>query len=697
MGNLDLFFYPRNIAIIGASKEKTKGGNVILNNVRKGFKGEIFPVNPKYEEIDGLRCYNISELPEGLDLAIVFVPAKAVVDSVLELTKKKIKGIIIESGGFAETGEFGQKLQNQLLEIRKHSGIRIWGPNCMGIVDMHSRHIFSFVSPIIWDFIYPGDISLIVQSGMLTASFLIDMCSSGPFSIAKACSIGNKLDVDECDLLEYLLNDPQTKVIGMYLESIKRGTKFFELVKNAQKPIVILKGGKTRQGAKAALTHTASYAGSYEVISGIFEQTNLVEVNDFKEMMNLCLGFSSMYEYNNLKNTQIGNRIAVVTFSGGAGIVSTDLFKDKSIELATLSKDTIRRIKSLSPEWMPISNPADVWPAVEKKGPSAYVQIFKEICEDDGVDFIFLHVFSRGNLRYRDFKEIKNISKRMKKPVFFWVIGERDGKHELFETCRELKLPVFQEISSAVEVMDKIVRFYQKLKTKAPAYLISEEELPTYLSLPSKKEILDEFESKLFLRSLGIPTVEEYLVSSEKDSIFCAEKMGYPVVLKGILPGLIHKTEEGLVKTNLYTQNLLKAAYLEMEKRIPDNGKILIQKQLEIGYELIAGLNRDENFGPVVMLGFGGILADILKDKIVRVAPFSLKEAYLFTYDLKNQKILEGYRKYPKIDRLEVAKIIKILGDLGQRFDKIESIDLNPLIVNSHGIFCVDATIIKKR
>ena len=694
MGNLDLFFYPKNIAIIGASKEKTKGGNVILNNVRKGFKGEIFPVNPKYNEIDGLKCYKISDLPEGLDLAIVFVPARSVVDSVLELAKKKVKGVIIESGGFAETGEFGQKLQNQLLEIKKHSGIRIWGPNCMGIVDMHSRHVFSFVSPIIWDFIYPGDISLIVQSGMLTASFLIDMCSSGPFSIAKACSIGNKLDVDECDLLEYLLNDPHTKVIGMYLESIKRGTKFLDLVENAQKPIVVLKGGKTKQGAKAALTHTASYAGSYEVISGVFEQTNVVEANDFKEMMNLCLGFSSIYEYDNLN--QRNNRVAIVTFSGGAGIVSADLFKDKSIELASLSKDTIKRIKSFSPEWMPISNPADVWPAVEKRGPSAYVQIFKEIIEDDGVDFIFLHVFSRGNLGAEDFREIKNISKRMKKPVFLWIIGERDAKHELFEICRELKLPIFQEISSAVEVMDKIVRFYKKLKTKTPTDWINEGKSPIYLGLPSKKEILDEFESKSFLGSLGIPIVEEYLVSSQEEAVFFAEKMGYPVVLKGILPGLIHKTEQGLVKTNLYTQELVKAAYLELNNKILNNGKILIQKQVEIGYELIAGLSRDKNFGPVVMLGFGGILADILKDKILRVAPFSLKEAYLFTYDLKNQKILEGYRRYPKINRLEVAKIIKILGDLGQKFDEIESIDLNPLIVNSNGIFCVDATITRK-
>ncbi|WP_461834342.1 acetate--CoA ligase family protein [Desulfothermus sp.] len=691
MDSLDFFFYPKEIAIIGASKEKTKGGNIILNNVKKGFKGEIYPVNPKYNEIEGFKCYSISELPEGLDLAIVFVPAKVVVDVILELVKKRVKGVIIESGGFAESGEFGEKLQKQLLEIRKQSGIRIWGPNCMGIVDMHARYVFSFVSPTIWDFIYPGDISLIVQSGMLSAGFLIDTCSSGPFGIAKACSIGNKLDVDECDLLEYLLNDPETKVIGMYLESIKQGKKFLNLVKNAQKPIVVLKGGKTKQGAKAALTHTASYAGSYEVISGIFEQANVVEANDFKEMMDQCLGFSFMDEYH-LK----GSKVAVITYSGGAGIVSADLFKDKSIELANLSNDTIKKIKSFAPEWLPISNPADVWPAVEKNGPSAYVHIFKEICKDDGVDFIFLHVFSVGQLGGVDLKQIKNISRRLNKPVFLWGSGDRESKYKLFELCRELRLPIFQEISRAVEVMDKVVRFYKKEEPQVDINLLNDKPLPINCPLPSKKEILDEYESKSFLRSLGIPTVEEYLVASEKEAIFYAEKMGYPVVLKGILPGLIHKTEHGLVRTNLHTEGLLRAAYQELNKKISDNGTILIQKQLEIGYELIAGLSRDKNFGPVVMLGFGGIFAEILKDKIFRVAPFSLKEAYLFTYDLKNQKILEGYRKYPEINRLDLAKIIKILGELGQRFDEIESLDLNPLIVNSNGIFCVDATITRK-
>ncbi len=193
---------------------------------------------------------------------------------------------------------------------------------------------------------------------------------------------------------------------------------------------------------------------------------------------------------------------------------------------------------------------------------------------------------------------------------------------------------------------------------------------------------------------MGIMTVQEYLVSSEDEVVNYAEKIGYPVVLKGIIPQLIHKTEQGLVKTNLYTKEQVKYAYLELADKVFGKGKVLIQKQIEIGYELIAGLTRDENFGPVVILGFGGILADILEDKIFRAAPFSLQEAYLYTYDLKNQNILDGYRKYSKIDRMELAKILKILGDIGSNSPEIQSMDLNPLVVNSNGIFCVDATIV---
>jgi acetyltransferase len=268
---MEFFFKPKGVAIIGASANPVKGGHFILKNVKKGFKGGIYPVNPGYKEIDGLTCYpSVSEVPAPVDLAIIFVPGPGVPAIVRECAERGIPGVMIESAGFAESGNSGKHLQKQLATILKETGIRIWGPNCMGLVDTINQHVFSFVLPSIWEGGFlSGDVSLVVQSGMLSAGFLIDIMTHGTMGISKACSIGNKADVDECDILEYLINDPATGVIGLYLESILNGRRFVDLSRRSTKPIVVLRGGKSQKGARAALSHTASLAGNNGVISGI--------------------------------------------------------------------------------------------------------------------------------------------------------------------------------------------------------------------------------------------------------------------------------------------------------------------------------------------------------------------------------------------------------------------------------------------
>ncbi len=690
--DLDFFFYPKSIAVIGVSKEPTKGGNIILNNIKNGFKGDIYPVNPKYDEIYGIRCFrDVCQLPGKLDLAIVFVLARAVKGIVKSLVKKKVKGIIIESGGFAESGELGVGLQKEIMDIVKDSGTRIWGPNCMGIVDMHTQHVFSFVSPGIWEYMYPGDISLIVQSGMLSAGFLINLCSSGRFGISKACSIGNKLDVDECDLLEFLDNDPHTKVIGMYLESIKQGRRFFDLCMCLKKPVVLLKGGKTGHGKRAALTHTASAAGSSEVISGMLKQTNLIEATDFLQMMDICLGLSN---YGDMEIN--GNRLGILTYSGGAGIVSVDLLKDTHLEVSEFSRDTIEKIKSLSPDWLPIGNPADVWPAVEKNGPEAYEAIFKAICEDKGVDIVFMHYFGSGKLGGIDLKKIKEISEKYNTPVFLWASGDKDTLYNRACECRELKIPMFLEISRAIEVMDKFVTYKNRDRLHKDLLNTPIEIGPCikdlYLSGPGV--VLDEFKAKEILSKFNIPVVTEYKISSLDHGLEKVREIGYPVVLKGILPGIVHKTEHGLVEKNIFTDEKFVSAYKKLNEMVLDKGFLLVQQQLDIKLELIFGMIRDKDFGSVVMMGFGGTIADLLDDRVFRLAPFSLDQAMLYTFDLKNQRLFDGYRDIPKIDREQIAHVLKVLGDIGHRFQEIDQIDINPMVVTQEGIVCVDSTII---
>ena len=449
---MNFFFNPKGIALLGATANEKKGGFFILKNLMAGFPGNIYPVNPRYSEIDGLPCFPaIDQVPDPVDMAIIFVPAPAVPGLVQACAKRGLSGVIIQCAGFAETGEKGKALQNQLVEISHRTGIRIWGPNCMGLVDAVHKTVFSFVSPSIWDEgLLPGNISLIVQSGMLSAGFLIDMMTRDKLGVSKVCSLGNKVDVNECDILEYLLADPDTAVIGLYLESIKEGRRFFEICKSAKKPVVVLQGGKSENGARAAMSHTASMAGNSAIIKGAMAQTGVVQADDFKQMIDFS---QTLALFPHVPRRRPG-RIAIATFSGGAGIVSSDFLDSHGLALADLSADTLKALEEVFPEWMPPSNPIDLWPAIERSGvDKVYGQTLEAVCADPGVDAVFLHAFVGGLIWRLKLKPIVETARKAGKPIFFWLIGyEKDAQH-FQEEARDLKVPVFRELSRAVECM----------------------------------------------------------------------------------------------------------------------------------------------------------------------------------------------------------------------------------------------------
>jgi len=452
---MNFFFNPRGIAIIGASTNPFKGGYNILKNIVTGYKGGIYPVNPKYNEIEGLTCYDsVQNVPDPVDMAIVFVPARIAVKAVKECAQRGIKGIMIQSAGFAETGPTGQSLQNELLRIREETGVRLWGPNCMGLVDAVNRHVFSFVLPGIWDDgLMPGEVSLIVQSGMLSAGFLIDTVSHGTMGISKACSIGNKADVNECDILEYLISDPDTKAIGAYLESITDGKRFLKACRSTPKPIVILKGGKSEKGAKAAMSHTSSLAGDAAVISGALAQAHVTEANDFQQMLDLCRT-RAMYSY--LKKPGKG-RTAILTYSGGAGIVSADFMDQMGLELADLSPKTFQKLGEIFPEWMPPSNPVDMWPAIEKNGAEkVYETAFEAVFSDPNVDAVLFHIFIGGIIATLDISPLVDIARKHEKPLFVWLLGRREEALKFQLHVQDLGVPVYRELHRAVECMSAI-------------------------------------------------------------------------------------------------------------------------------------------------------------------------------------------------------------------------------------------------
>jgi len=695
---MDFFFNPRGIALIGATPNPQKGGHAILRNLRIGFKGGIYPVNPSYAEIEGMSCYpSIIDVPDPVDLGIIFVPAPLVPQVVQECARRQIPGVMIESGGFAETGKSGALLQEAIQSISKETGIRVWGPNCMGLVDTIKGHIFSFATPMMWDYgLKQGKVSMIVQSGMLSGVFLIDVMTHGVTGVSKVCSIGNKVDVNECDILEYLISDNHTESICLYLESIDDGRRLFKLCKNTQKPIVLLKGGKSKKGASAAMSHTASMAVNNAVLRGAMAQAGVFEATGFRHMIDLGRTLARYPK----SATKFPGKIAVLTYSGGAGIVSSDFIDNLGLELAELSRTTLYQLKTITPEWMPLSNPVDLWPAVERNGArKAFGTAMRAVCADPGVDGVLFHAFSGGFGLSPDMAEIIRISKSAGKPLFCWLLGEREAARDFQERAQDLGVPVFRDLHRAVECMaavfnkkPSILEIHEPEQSKK---ILLSETLENILT--DKAGLMDEHVSKQILSAYGIPTVAEKVVIDKKEAIAVSAELGFPVVMKGLLPGQAHKTEAGLVRMGIKTEKDVLGAFDFLYKKMSENetgGKMIVQRQLSEGIEMIAGLFHDPQFGNCVMCGFGGILAEIIKDSEFAAAPIGLSEALDLISHLKNQKLLDGFRSFPAVDRKQLANILVRLGQIGLDYPQIKEIDINPLLNGDQGLMAVDALIV---
>ncbi len=695
---MNFFFNPCSIAVVGASPNPVKGGNALIKNLKRGYPGPIYPVNPHYKEIEGLRCFpKVSHIREPVDLAIVFISAPLVPEALRDCAAAGVRGVMIESGGFAETGENGRALQEECRQIGKESGIRLWGPNCMGLVDGRRNFVFSFLSPVIWeDGLTPGEVSLIVQSGMLAGGFLIDLMSHGTMGVSKVCSIGNKVDVDECELLEYLISDPGTAVVALYLEGISRGRAFLEIACRSQKPIIVLKGGRSPRGAKAAMSHTASLSGNDRIVRGALAQAGIIEANDFKQMMDISRALATVP-----KGIEAG-RAAVLTFSGGAGILSADSLSAHGMDLADLSPETCRRLEEFFPPWMPVANPIDLWPAVEiLGGAEAYQRAAEVVMEDPGVDVLLLHSFIGGFRLDLDLEILAAISKKKRKPIFFWLLGKQHEAMEFHKRAQSLGMPVFRELSRAVEAIHAVFSYgRQKAEIGGEMRLDASpiEKVPTLKKVVGEMPVsagpLDEFDSKMALSAMGIPTVQEAIANGSTQALNIAREFGFPVVLKGLAKGEIHKTEHGLVRLDLRDDKQVLSALDELMGRLGGQGRILVQKQVRPEAEFICGMVQDQQFGPTVMFGVGGVMAELYDDVVFRVAPLSRRDAFDMMGSIRAKEILEGFRGRQPVDRENLAEVLIALGRIGLEARRVIEIDVNPLAVVNGKPVAVDATVV---
>jgi acyl-CoA synthetase (NDP forming) len=699
---MDFFFEPKGVAVIGATPDRFGGGRNLLINLSLGYDGPIYPVNPKYDELFDKKCYpSILDVPDPIDLALVFIPARAVPAVLEQCIVRGVRGAILECSGFAEIGPEGKALQDHCLSIARKGGLRLWGPNCMGLIDLSKKQVFSFIQPESWEGTFnPGGVSLIVQSGLLSGGFITTLMANRSLGLAKACSIGNKCDVEETELLEYFLKDPATKVIAMYLESIPNGKRFFEMARSSQKPIVVLKGGKMPSGARASASHTGSLAGNYEVVRGALEQAGVYQSDDFFEMVDMARCLEKGFPLP--RSLERKPQIAVLTYSGAAGIVNSDYLEKYGLALAELSPQTLGRLEEISPPWMPIRNPVDFYPTMEQMGQrKAYQAGIAILHEAPEVDGIIVHMFPPAGSKTTKLVEMLSRipASGPQKPILFWVFGSGEGYENTRLTLEELGYPVYFEIHRLSKIMADLFEGRQKITVSALPAL---SEIPVVLKEEIQKRaktgprILDEQESKKWLKDAGLTVVEEKTAGRLEEVLSAAQELGYPVVLKGLQEGLVHKTEAGLVRLNLNTPEQVVSACQQMGVEGNRPTSFLVQPMLKGDLELIAGIIRDPQFGPAVMLGLGGVRAEVYKDVVFRLVPLNPADVYRMVSKLKGQVLFKGFRGSTPVDMDLLAQWLIRLGEMALSLEQIREIDVNPLLIVDGRPIAVDASIILK-
>jgi acetate---CoA ligase (ADP-forming) len=685
MNSLNKFFSPQSVAIIGASATKGKVGNDILLNLKNNFNGIIYPINPKDREIEGLKAYeSISKTPKVPDLAIIVIPAELVPAVAEECGRRGCRNLVVISAGFKEMGGTGAELEKQLLKLKDKYKLRILGPNCLGYINTHSKINASFAAN------YPetGNIAFLSQSGALGTAVL-DMAEAQQLGLSYFVSLGNKSDISELDLFDYFSEDKKTKVILAYLESITNGAEFMAKAEkiSKRKPIIVLKSGKTVEGCRAVSSHTGSLAGAAEIYSAAFKQSGVIEATDVMDFFDLSEGFS----YQDLPS---GNRVAILTNAGGPGILITDWLPSSGLKLAELSAKTQEKLKAVLPPAASVHNPVDV---LGDALADRYAQAFKLIANDKNVDAIIVALTPQKMTQIRKTAElIGQLHKESDKTVVLCFMGEKAiiDNYDVFAANR---LPQFNYPMAAVRVLGEMYKY--ALWQKEP--VIKKIKLPAVKKSGIKGDLTEDVCRDLLLKS-GFPLHRAELVKDGSAAVVAAKRLGYPLAVKVVSPQVVHKSDVGGVKVGIKDEKELLSVVAEMNTKIVQRVKgakikgYLIGEMVS-GLQVIVGLKRDPQFGPVVMLGMGGVYTEIFKDVVFKVAPFSLAEAKKMISELKIYPMFTGTRGQKPLDIEALAALLVKFGELALAYPEFAEIDFNPVMVleKGQGVKIVDVRIMK--
>ncbi|MBN2271362.1 MAG: acetate--CoA ligase family protein [Sedimentisphaerales bacterium] len=693
---LESFFNPRSVAIVGASRQEGKVGYEILANmIAAGYKGQIFPVNPKAEEIEGLKCYaSLESIPDAPELVLIVVPAKMVPAVMQECAKVGSKAVVIITAGFKEVGEEGRALERQVIQAARQAGIRVIGPNCLGLIVPANHLNASFGG----DLPASGGIAYLSQSGALLAAIL-DTANANGIGFSKLVSIGNKADVDEQDVMEAVADDAQTKVIAGYLESITDGNAFVREAERIShiKPILLMKSGGTQAGAEAASSHTGSLAGSEVAYESAFERAGIIRCDSIKQQFDYAQAFAN-------QPLPAGSRVAVITNAGGPGIMAADAIEREGLTFAKLDEGTVKKLAEKLPAAANLHNPIDV---LGDALADRYEFALDVVMDDSGVDAVLVLLTPQAMTEAAATAEaiVKVAGQRPGKPVLSCFLGAakvRDGVGIL----RKGGIPQYDSPESAIDTIDAMTRYVQwrsRPKRVVRLFPVNRRRVENIVERHLRHGILDigEAESKDILEAYGFVTPKGSIATTADQAANIAQQLGYPVVLKIWSPDILHKSDVGGVKVGLTSEQEVRDAFDLMIYRIPKKKPdahilgVLVQEMCRKGKEVILGMHRDPHFGPLMMFGMGGIMVEVLKDVAFYLAPLTAQEAKQMLVSTKTYKILQGVRGDEGVDIERIAEGLQRLSQLVTEFPQIKEMDINPYVVGSPGTtpIAVDARI----
>jgi acetate---CoA ligase (ADP-forming) len=677
---LELFFHPRGVAVIGASSNPDKLSHGVVRNLKEhGYPGEIYPVNPKGGEILGLTVYpDISEVPDPLDLAVIMIRAQWVPDALRACGERGLETVIVVTGGFKEVGEAGAELEQSLGKIAADYGMRLIGPNCVGVMDTHVPIDTTFISQMP----EPGAIGFASHSGAIVGG-TIDWAIQQGVGYSRIISLGNQVDVNIAEGAQMLANDPHTRVINLYAEGIPNGRDFVETAAaiGREKPIVITKAGRTAAGTRAVASHTGALAGAGQAYAAACHRAGVLMANSLQEQNDIAVALAN-------QPLPQGDRVAIVTNAGGPAALSADALDDHGLRLADLTEETMDALKAVTPHGTQLGNPVDML-----GGPRAemYEQTLRILQNDPGVDMILAIFVPQAITPVNDVaRHIIAGAEAGEKPVVACLVGGVSIP-EAVKILHAGSVPCYQDPNRAAEALAGLWAYKQLQArpdlTPTPVADVDRAQAQALLAkawASNGAGFVSAETSAQVAATYGIQVPFSDVATSADAAVALAERAGYPVVAKLIAPGVVHKADVGGIALDLQDADAVRAAF---ERMVGDDETraVMIQQMAPEGREVILGAQRDPQFGPLLMFGMGGIYVEVLKDVAFRLAPLCKRDAREMVAETAAGQLLEGVRGEAPGDLDAVIETLRRVGQLVADFPCIRELDINPLIVGEAG------------